>query len=42
MSGQFNASALVTKDDYKMTAADVKALRDGGIYIENAMNKKEE
>lgn len=42
VSGQFNASALVTKDDYKMTAADVKALRDGGIYIENAMNKKEE
>ena len=42
VSGQFNASALVTKDDYKMTAADVKALRDGGIYIENAINKKEE
>lgn len=42
VSGQFNANALVTKAAYKMTAADIKALRDGGIYIENAMGEKEE
>lgn len=42
VSGQFNANALVTKADYKMTAADLAALRNGGIYIENAMPIKEE
>lgn len=42
VSGQFNANALTTKADYNMTAADIKALRDGGIYIENAMSIKEE
>lgn len=41
VSGQFNANALVTKSEYKMTAADIKALCDGGIYIENAMPFKE-
>lgn len=42
VSGQFNANALVTKEKYQMTAADIKALRDGGIYIEHAMRIKEE
>ena len=42
VSGQFNANALVTKEKYQMTAADIKALRDGGIYIEHAMLIKEE
>lgn len=42
VSGQFNANALVTKAEYQMTAADIKALRDGGIYIENAVSIKEE
>lgn len=42
VSGQFNANALTTKASYKMTVADIKALRDGGIYIENAMSIKEE
>lgn len=41
VSGQFNANALVTKSEYKMTTADIKALRDGGIYIENAMTVTE-
>lgn len=41
VSGQFNANALVTKNKYKMTAADIKALRDGGIYIEHSMRIEE-
>ncbi len=41
VSGQFNSAALVTKGTYKLTAADVKVLRDGGIYIENGMTSKE-
>ncbi len=42
VSGQFNANALVTKAEYQMTAADIKALRDGGIYIENAVASAKE
>ena len=41
VSGQFNKNALTTKADYKRTAADIQALRNGGIYIENAMGEKE-
>lgn len=41
VSGQFNKNALTTKADYKLTAADIQALRNGGIYIENAMGEKE-
>ncbi len=37
----FNSAALVTKESYKLTAADIKALRDGGIYLENTMTSKE-
>lgn len=41
VSGQFNSAVLVTKESYKLTAADIKALRDGGIYLENTMTSKE-
>lgn len=40
--GQFNKNALTTKSNYKLTTADIQALRNGGIYIENAMGEKEE
>jgi hypothetical protein len=42
VSGQFNRNALTTKESYALTAADVKALRDGGIYLENTMISKED
>lgn len=35
VSGQFNKNKLTVKASYTMTAADIKALRDGGIYVEN-------
>lgn len=41
VSGQFNRAVLLTKESYKLTATDVKALRDGGIYLENGMTNKE-
>lgn len=37
ISGHFARNALIVKDDYTMTAADELALRQGGIYLENAM-----
>ena len=42
VSGQFNKNALLTKADYKLSVADIQALRNGGIYIENAMGEKED
>lgn len=42
VSGQFNADALVTKSDYELTAADITALRNGGIYLENTTSHKED
>lgn len=42
VSGQFNKNALITKADYKLSVADIQALRNGGIYIENAMGEKED
>lgn len=42
VSGQFNRNALMTKESYALTAADEKALRDGGIYLENTMTSKED
>ena len=35
--GDFNRGALKVKEGYKMTAADVTALRNGGIYLGNVM-----
>ncbi len=37
VTGQFNTEQLIVKESYSMTTADVQALRDGGIYIENAV-----
>lgn len=37
VTGQFNTERLIVKESYSMTTADVQALRDGGIYIENAV-----
>lgn len=37
VAGCFNANALIVAEGYTLTAADLLALRNGGIYIENAM-----
>lgn len=37
VSGVFNKNALIVKDGYTLTAADITALRNGGIYLENSM-----
>ena len=38
VSGQFNKGAFVAKSDYTISAADIKALRDGGIYAESVVD----
>ena len=38
LTGKFNANALIVAAGYTLTAADIKVLRDGGIFIENAVN----
>ena len=38
LTGKFNKNALIVASGYELTAADIKALRDGGIFIENAVN----
>lgn len=35
LAGTFNANALTVKDAYTMTAADIDALRNGGIFIKS-------
>ena len=37
VAGCFNKNALITAGGYALTAEDIKALRDGGIFIENAV-----
>lgn len=37
VAGCFNKNALITEGDYALTAENIKALRDGGIFIENAV-----
>ena len=37
VAGCFNKNALIVADGYTMTAANIKALRDGGIFVENAV-----
>ena len=37
VAGSFNKGALLTNSGYTLTANDIKALRDGGIYVENAV-----
>lgn len=36
-SGHFNRNALIVEENYEMTSKDEAALRDGGIYLGNAM-----
>ncbi|NLH01176.1 MAG: head decoration protein [Clostridiales bacterium] len=38
VSGQFNKGALVVKSGYTINTADIKALRDGGIYVESIVD----
>ena len=35
--GDFNKGALIVKDGYELTSADITALRNGGIYLGNVM-----
>lgn len=37
VAGCFNKNALIVADGYTLTAANIKALRDGGIFVENAV-----
>lgn len=37
VAGCFNKNALITADGYALTADDVKVLRYGGIFVENAV-----
>lgn len=36
-TGKFVRNSLIVADGYTMTAADERALRDAGIFLENAM-----
>ena len=36
-TGKFVRNSLIVADGYEMTAADERALRDAGIFLENAM-----
>lgn len=36
-TGKFVTQSLKTAENYKLSQGDFKALRDGGIYVENAM-----
>lgn len=42
VSGQFNKNALIVGSSYTIKTDDIVALRNGGIFIESAMGKKEE
>ena len=37
LTGCFNANALIVADDYTITAEDIEALRNGGIFLENSV-----
>lgn len=39
LTGCFNHAALNEATGYELTAADIQALRNGGIFIENVMEK---
>lgn len=38
LSGQFNKGALVLKEEYTLSADDIAALRNGGIYVESVVD----
>ena len=35
VTGCFNKAALIVSEGYELTAADIAALRNGGIFVEN-------
>lgn len=37
LTGQFNKNALIVKESYTMTNADIQALRNGGIFLETSV-----
>ena len=37
LTGRFNKNDLVVAGGYTLTAADIQALRNGGIFVENAV-----
>lgn len=37
VAGAFNKGALIVADGYTLTAENIQALRDGGIFVENAV-----
>jgi len=37
LTGQFNKNKLIVAQDYTMTSADIQALRNGGIFLENSV-----
>lgn len=39
LTGCFNKGALIVADGYELTANDIQALRNGGIFVENVVEK---
>lgn len=39
LTGCFNKGALIVADGYALTANDIQALRNGGIFVENVVEK---
>lgn len=37
VTGCFNKAALIVADGYELSAADITALRNGGIFVENVV-----
>ena len=37
LTGAFNKNALIVAEGYTLTADNIKALRDGGIFVETAV-----
>ena len=37
LAGCFNKNALIAADGYELTADDIQTLRNGGIFVENAV-----
>lgn len=38
LSGHFNLNKLIVKDSYTISAADVEAFRDAGIFLDKAVD----
>ena len=39
LTGCFNKGALIVADGYELTADDIQALRNGGIFVENVVEQ---